>query len=162
MILKVKEFKQTRGYCGPTSLKIVMGYYGLNCSERTLATLANSSRTEGTPPSNLVNTAKILGFASRFRTGCSVQDLEKQIKEKRPVIINWFPEYIGEGHYSVVTGFDKINIHYIDPFSGKKYRISKPSLLENWYDFEGDIPPENKSRYIRRGMITIRKRYISN
>ncbi|MEK6800469.1 MAG: C39 family peptidase [Nanoarchaeota archaeon] len=158
MILQVKEFKQTRGYCGPASLKIVMHYHGSEYSERTIAVLANSSRTEGTPPSNLVNAARTLGFSSRFRTGCSIRDLEEQIEKERPAIIGWLPPYIGEGHYSVVIGFDRRNLFYIDPFFGETLKMSKKEVLQNWYDFTSSSPPKNKSEYIHKEIITVRRR----
>jgi hypothetical protein len=45
--MRLKLFKQSKGYCGPASLKMVLSFYGINKSENYLARLTKATRERG-------------------------------------------------------------------------------------------------------------------
>ena len=53
-MLNIKPFKQSKGYCGPASLKMVLGHYKIHKSENELAKLTKTSRTKGCKEENMV------------------------------------------------------------------------------------------------------------
>lgn len=154
-MIKVKPFKQSKGYCGPVSLKILLSHYGINKSESHLAKLTNTSRSKGCYASGLVKAGKKLGFKAYYKDNCSISDLKKLTKQNIPVIVDWFSPEEG-GHYSVVVGFEKNKIILVDPHFGKKRKIKIDKFLSRWFDFEND-PPKGKSDLILRRIVVIYK-----
>ena len=59
-MIKLKLFKQSKGYCGPASLKMVLSAYKINKSESYLAKLTKTSRTEGCYEKEILRAAKNL------------------------------------------------------------------------------------------------------
>jgi ABC-type bacteriocin/lantibiotic exporter with double-glycine peptidase domain len=147
---KVKVFKQSRGYCGPASLKILLSHYGIRMSEGHLARLTNASREKGTRVEGLVSALRSLGFKAEYQDNCSMPVLERELSQ-RPAIVNWF---LGdEGHYSVVIGYNRREIIYADPFFGEIKRMPKKRFLAKWFDYNGEVP-KDQSDFILRRMIT--------
>jgi len=132
-MLKIKPFKQSRGYCGPASLKMILSLYGINKSEKTLAKLTKTSRIKGCSEDNLIRVAKSFGFKGYKKQKSSIEELRGLIKKGIPVIVDWFSPEEG-AHYSVVVGFDKSNIFLADPHYSKirKHKISW--FEERWFD----------------------------
>lgn len=61
-MIKLKPFRQTPGYCGPASLKMVLDYYGFSMGEKELAELSDMTLEKGTSAEDLAKAAKRLGF----------------------------------------------------------------------------------------------------
>ncbi len=132
MIL-LKPFKQSKGYCGPASLKMVIFAYNINKSENYLAKLTNTSRKKGCKEENIIKAAKFLGFKGFVKEKSSIKEIRKLVSKDIPVIVNWFsPEEAG--HYSVVVGFDKQNIFLADPHFGKIVKHKIKWFEERWFD----------------------------
>jgi len=53
-MLKVKPFKQTTGFCGPVSLRMVLDYFGIKKSEKELAKLSDCSKSKGVAAEGLL------------------------------------------------------------------------------------------------------------
>ena len=152
-MLNLRSFRQSAGYCGPASLKIVLDYYGVKMSERALAELSGATRERGVSGRSLVSAAKKLGFDARMKDNTSIEELEALAKNT-PVIVDWFHPS-EEGHYSVVAGFRKGNVILADPCDGGFVEISRSEFEDRWFDFYGDRP---KSGYLVRRMIVIEKK----
>jgi len=132
-MIKLKLFKQSKGYCGPASLKMVLSAYGMNKSENYLAKLTKSSRTMGCDEENIVKAAETFGFKGYVKQNSSIKEVKKLVKNGIPVIVDWYsPEEAG--HYSVVVGFEKKKIILADPHFGaiKKHNIDW--FEERWFD----------------------------
>ncbi|MBT3297827.1 hypothetical protein HN385_02795 [archaeon] len=132
-MIKLKLFKQSKGYCGPACLKMVLSAYGINKSENYLAKITNSSRTKGCYEDNIVKAAEQFGFKGYVKQNSSINEVNKLVKKGIPVIVDWFsPEEAG--HYSVVVGFNQGKIILADPHFGelKKYKIGW--FEERWFD----------------------------
>tara|TARA_Y100000034_G_C6619179_1_gene269908 strand:- start:85 stop:528 length:444 start_codon:yes stop_codon:yes gene_type:complete len=131
--MKIKLTKQSEGYCGPASLKMVLSIYGINKSENELAKLTKTSRKKGCDEKDIVKVAKKLGLKGYVKKNSSIFEIKKLVNKGIPVIVDWFsPEEAG--HYSVVVGFEKDKILIADPHFGKvkKYRIDW--FEERWFD----------------------------
>ena len=61
----------------------------------------------------------------------SIYDIEKLIDKYHPVIVNY--QYQGEGHYSVVCGYDKENVYIMNVYRAKIDKVKKERFLKSWY-----------------------------
>ena len=153
--LDVKPFDQTKGYCGPASLKMVLRFFGDERTEKEIAKIAGSTRQDGTPGENLIVAARALGYDAVMKDEATIEDLVKCVNEDElPVIVNWFST--DDGHYSVVVGIDeeKREIKLQDPEIRKMRTLPLDEFENVWFDFDSDIP-ENNSFNVRR-MIVIK------
>ena len=150
-MIKLKPFKQSKGYCGPASLKMVLSAYGIDKSENYLAITTKSSRNRGCDEENMVKAAKEFGFKGYVKQNSSIKEVKKLVNNGIPVIVNWFsPEEAG--HFSVVVGFDKDKIIIADPHFGelKKHKIEW--FEERWFD----IPFHPKGPIVKEIIVIYR------
>ena len=157
-MLKLISFKQSPGFCGPASLKIVLNFFGINLSEAQLAELTKCKKTGGTKAEFLLKAAKSLGFKGFIKDFCKIKDIKEYvIKKKIPVIVDWFS--VDDGHYSVVAHIDKENIYLQDPEFGKLHKIKIKKFKRVWFDFPGNYLKSKNDIIIRR-MIVIHDEII--
>ncbi len=136
-MIKLKPFKQSRGYCGPACLKMVLSAYGITKSEKYLAELTKSSRITGCSEENILKAAVTFGFSGYIKKDSSIKEIQKLINNGIPVIVDWFsPEQAG--HYSVVVGFEKDKIQLADPHFGKVKKHKIDWFEERWFDLPFD------------------------
>lgn len=151
-LLKLEPFQETlhAGMCGPTSLKIVLDYYGVHKSEQELAILTKTTEL-GTNDVHIVQAAESLGFKAEIKNESSFSDIEEWLEKKVPVIVNWFTrgraDYpdseVADGHYSVVAGLDAECIYLQDPEIGKMRMLKREDFMRVWFDFSGEyIQPD--------------------
>lgn len=156
-MLKLTPAKQTPGHCGPTSLKIVLGYYKIDKSETSLARLSGCAKTKGTSAAGILAAAKSLGLSGFIKDFANFQDLKKYVTEKKiPVIVDWFS--LDEGHYSVVAGIDRKNIYLQDPQIGKIRTIELKTFKRIWFDFPGAFLRTKRDIIIRRIIVINKKK----
>ncbi len=149
-MIKLKPFKQSKGYCGPACLKMVMGYYGIQKSEDYWAKLTKSSRTKGCDEENIIKAAKKLNFKGYVKQNSSIKELRELVKKGIPIIVDWFsPEEAG--HYSVVVGFEGNKILIADPHFGKIMKHDVNWFEERWFDIVSE-------KLIKKEIIIIEKR----
>ncbi len=114
--LPVKPFQETlhQSMCGPASLKMVFGYYGIEKSEQEIAKLAGVTDELGTDDKTLKRVAEESGFKVEIKNESTFEDVQNWLDKKVPVIVDWFTrgrgDYsdseVADGHYSVVVGLD--------------------------------------------------------
>lgn len=153
-MLDVKPFRQTPGFCGPACLKIVLGYYSLDKSEAELAKLSNCSKEKGTSAKGLVDAANKLGFKAEIKDNCSFGIIDKYLRKKVPVIVDWFLN--DEGHYSVVIDIDKENIYLQDPNLGHVRAMKLEIFYRVWFDFPESFLRSKEDLILRR-IIAVEK-----
>lgn len=186
MHLKLKPYKQSKGMCGPTSLRIVLNYYGIKKSEEELKKLLKVQKyLYDVSIKLMLGAAKKLGFKAKYKTNSSIKEIRRLIKKKIPVIIGWYAPSRGS-HYSVVEGIDKQNIYIADPELGKIVPLKIKEFEKWWQDIhwaklsnlrkllmhgrmflhhrkekylkrEHKMPIKNKSKLVKREIIIIRK-----
>lgn len=153
-MLKIKPYLQSPGYCGPASLKMVLEYFGIEKSERTLGKMTGCTKKAGTSALRIIEIAKQLGLKAFIKDFAEIEDIRKFIGKKIPVIVAWFS--VDDGHYSVVVGIDNKTIYLQDPEIGKIRPIELKIFKRIWLDFHGDFLKAKEDIVIRR-MIVIHK-----
>ncbi|MCX6712966.1 MAG: cysteine peptidase family C39 domain-containing protein [Candidatus Vogelbacteria bacterium] len=152
--LKIRPFQETlnASMCGPASLKIVLGYFGVEKSEKELAKLCGATKKLGVDVAGITRAAGKLGFKVTVKNNSSFADIEKWLNKGVPPIVNWFTRgrrecpdsETADGHYSVVCGLDKNYIYLQDPEIGGIRKIKRNDFLRVWFDFAGEIIKPNE------------------
>lgn len=166
-MLKVSSFKQTdSSRCGPACVKMVLGYYGIMATENQVAKKCNWTFEKGCDNMDMVKALNSYGLKSILQTDCTYEDIQKCIKKKIPVIVDWFTHGVNpsttimaNGHASVVVGLDNDNIFLIDPEDGKQRSIPRKEFMRVWFDWRGK-ESEFISKWedmVVRGMIITKK-----
>lgn len=165
MILKIKSFQETLnvGMCGPASLKIVLGFYGIERTEKDLAKLAGWDKRLGVDGAGIKKAAEKSGFKVKIKNNSNFREIGKWLKRGVPVIVNWFTggrsdrshSETPDGHYSVAAGLDKKFIYLQDPEIGTMRMIKRYDFMRVWFDFRGDRL--KKDELIVRQIIVIYK-----
>jgi len=111
-MLNIKPFQETldNSCCGPATLKIVFGYYGINKSEDELAKISGWDKNLGIDDEAIKKASEQLGFKVKIKNNSTFKDIESWLKKGVPVIVDWFtrgrnnyPESeTADGHYSRV------------------------------------------------------------
>ncbi|MEK7211684.1 MAG: cysteine peptidase family C39 domain-containing protein [Patescibacteria group bacterium] len=140
MSIKLKHHRQTPGFCGPASLKILLTHYGKDFSEEELSRLCDATFDFGTEHDGLVKAVKEIGGHCFTKEDAGIEDLNFFIKRDIPVIVGWWSEDID--HYSVVFNIDDENIYLMDPEKeleddGAIVKMPIHEFDKLWYDFEG-------------------------
>ena len=165
IILNTKAFQETLyySYCGPATLKILFGYYGIDKTEKELAKMAGWNKVLGIDDMGIKKAAEKLGFKVKIKNNSSYKDIQEWLDKGVPVIVNWFtrgrndyPESeTADGHYSIAMGLDDKFIYLQDPEIGKMRKIKRYDFMRVWFDFKGDyIKPDE---LIIRQIIVIHK-----
>ncbi len=144
-MLKIRIFEQSKGMCGPSSLRMVFDYWGLKLTEKELAKKSGAKAEKGVNPDNMIKAVKSLGWHGFFKEGGKLKELEYFVSQKMPVVVDWFSE--DEGHYSVVIGIDKKFVYLADPEFGRINKIPAGRFLNVWFDFEGPDIKHAKKLY---------------
>ena len=158
-MLKIKPFKQSKGFCGPACFKMVLDYYGVKHSEMYWGKLTaidinkktgKINRNKGCSEDKFIAIAKNMGFKGFCKDHSSLVEVRKLIQKKIPVIVDWFSPEQGP-HFSVVVGFRKNKIILADPYFGKFKKWTIKEFEERWFDH---MPYPIKSlkdlRWVRR------------
>ncbi len=155
-MLDVPSFRQKPGYCGPASLKMVLGYLGVNITEKKLALISGCKPSRGIGAEGLVLTAQKLGFHARVKDFSDLKDIREWVNRKKlPVIVDWFA--FEGGHYSVVSGIDKENIYLEDPSLGHRRALKLSTFMRLWFDFPTNYLRSRDDLIIRRMIIIDRR-----
>lgn len=155
-MIEVKAYHQKAGHCGPSSLKMVLGYYGVEKTESELGKLVKCRPLIGTSVDNLIKTAKKLGFEAFYKDFADIRDLRFYLRKKVPVIVNWFS--VCEDHYSVVVDVDKENIYLQDPEFGHIRSMKIGYFKKIWFGIRGDLLNTKDDIVIRRMIVIERKK----
>ena len=154
-MLNITPFRQNPGYCGPASLKMVLGFFGVKITEKKLVEITGCARSRGVRAEGIVRAARKLGFLAKIKDFADLKDINEWVNRKRiPVIVDWFA--FKGGHYSVVSGMDKENIYLEDPSLGHRRALKLTTFKRLWFDFPNDYL-KSKNELIIRRMIVIEK-----
>lgn len=154
-MLSVKPFKSSPAHCGPGVFKMILGYYGIERTEKQLAKELKWNPTDGVTAQNMVKTAKKYGLEGFIKDNSSLEDICSYVlKKETPVIVEWFLE--DDSHFSVVAGIDKKNIYLVDPFIGKIRTLKRDYFVSIWFGFEGEYIKTKDDIFLRR-MVVLEK-----
>jgi predicted double-glycine peptidase len=121
--------------CGPSALLNVLALKGNYVhNERELIKLCKAMPKVGTSHENLVKAARLLGLnVIEEKKNASIEDIERNIDHHAYVIVNYLEAFDGEGHYSVITNYDKKSFYFMDSALGQ-LRLKKKLFLRWWYN----------------------------
>lgn len=135
--LVVEKYEQSKGYCGPSSLKILLSHYGRTFTEEQLGYFCAATHDAGTEHEGMIQAAKEVGAYVFAKEEGTLEELEYFIREEQlPVVIGWFDK--DGDHYSVVVSITDKNIIIVDPATKEPERwIDKNTFPGIWFDFIG-------------------------
>jgi ABC-type bacteriocin/lantibiotic exporter with double-glycine peptidase domain len=118
-------------YCGPATLQMALGAFGIRASQRVLARASGTNTKNGTPRAGLVRTLRAKGLRSEARHGRSLAELAKTVREGRVTVVLYIePE--GEAHYAVLTAVGRRRVLLHDPWHGPRYSLPRAEFLKRW------------------------------
>lgn len=160
IMLPVKSFQETLhgSFCGPASLKMVLGYYGVEESEKELAKLTNKDDNLGISSQDIKKAAESFGFKVEIKDFATYADIQQWLDKGVPIIVNWFSrgrydydeDEVADGHNSVVIGLDQEYIYLQDPEVGRVRKINREDFLRVWFDFSSDYIKKWEDMIIRQ------------
>ncbi len=150
-LLNVKPFRQSPGFCGPASLKMVADYFGVKKSERAIGRLARCSAQHGTTGPNLILAARALGFSAQLVRHASFGDIHRFLRTNIPPIAGWFST--DDSHYSPVVGLDAQRIYLQDPELRRMRVMDREAFMRVWFDFDSDVPRHERDCILRRLIV---------
>ncbi len=137
------HYQITDWYCGPASLQMMMDYVGEEISQHAIGDVADENPIEGTYHNDLIRAAHFSGMSAAIQdptlrgyaerklglscvqtTAPVASQLKKLVSCDRPVLVlTWYDEYHGGGHFRVVKGYDNNLSLFIlhDPWFGTPY-----------------------------------------
>jgi len=133
-ISEVPIYTQGSMECGPTSLRMVLNFYGQNLKQSDLNI---ASQTWGTPSYKIEHYARKYGFKVSSFNWMQIVKIKSLLSQGYPLLIggtipkNW-PCSLEErtGHWIVVHGYDEDNFSIVDPSCGKAFEISHETTSE--------------------------------
>ena len=132
-MLDVPYFKQDTDYtCGPTSLQMVLAYYGLKDSEAHLAKLLHTTNERGTWRVAMYELAVELGFHCYVNDDAPLAEIAYLLELKVPPIVRFLEKESNEDHYGVVVGVTDEHVLIHDPWNGPHRRFQKEDFMERW------------------------------
>lgn len=151
-MLNVQPFRQKPGLCGPASLKMVLGFFGVKITEKKLTEISGCTPSCGIGAEGLVCAARKLGFRARIKDLSELEDIREWVNRRKiPVIVDWFA--FEGGHYSVVSGIDRENIYLEDPSLGYRRALKLSTFKRLWFDFPNDYLKSKNDLIIRRMIV---------
>lgn len=132
-VLHVPYFKQDTLYtCGPTSLQMVLAFYGMRESEASLAREVEANAETGTTHERMIEAVRARGLHCYVNDNAGFDELRYLHAYKVPVIIRFLETGKNEDHYGVLVGVsgDAVLIH--DPWHGPSVRFNRSAFLKRW------------------------------
>jgi predicted double-glycine peptidase len=147
--------------CGVAALQSILYYYGKDLRHDELVKALEPDPIKGTNYKRIGEFARSLGFRVNVLTHMSLEDLQKLIDDRKPVIVliqawpdspvQWRDTW-NEGHYAVAAGYDGRNIYFMDPSTFGHYAfIPLPEFLDRWHDMN------DQEKLIHFGMVLSRE-----
>ena len=157
--------KHPKGYCGPTSLQMILDYFGVEVSRDYLALTDLGEgkmyrKGVGSQYAPMLEMARHLGFEkAEMVFSKSIAEIKNRLKDGRPVIVSMKGSlrYLTggrnrrtSGHIVVVSGIDSNgNIVLLDPAGKGSRALMKPKdFLRVWRGFMVDLGPVQGDRMV--------------
>ena len=135
-------------------MEMIGDYFGVKKSQKEWGKECGTTRKDGTSAKRMVAAAREAGFSAMVKDNASFSDIQKWLRKKIPVIVDWFS--VDEGHYSVAVKLDRKYIWLADPETAKIRKMDRKIFFRVWFDFHGDAL-RTKDDVILRRIIIISK-----
>ena len=137
MKLNIKYHPQQEDYsCGPACLRMIFNHLGKEYSEEKMIALCKTMPKTGTSHEKIIEVLKNEEIAFFTKTNSSIKQLISLIDKSFPVIVNYYDDESNEGHYSIVSGYDKKEKKIImaDPYKGNDYEVEWSKFRKLWHN----------------------------
>ena len=131
---KHHRFMPRPGWCGPTTIWMVLDAVGIKKNINKIAKKV-WKKWYGTPPQLMAAyLAKYFGEVG-YEVNSRITDIEWHLGLGRIVIVNWMDR--GEGHYSIVSGYNGDLLTMIDSSRERNWSnyMEDNIFAQNWYDY---------------------------
>lgn len=128
------DSQETNTWCGPATLQMVLGYYGVQKSQSEIAASVYNQDNKTTYTNSMQVYPQQLGFNSTMSTG-SIEALKQDIQNGIPtIVLQRVSDSDSEGHYRVVVGYDDLEGVFItdDPGQSANYNITYGDFVALW------------------------------
>lgn len=134
MRISVPFYQQDTNYsCGAASLQMVLAYWGIFESEKTLMKHMHTNKVVGTRRNDIEEEARKCGLYVYVNESANLEEIGYFLHRKIPVLVRFLERSPSqEEHYAVVTGFGKSFITLKDPWHGPKIRYEREHFIEKW------------------------------
>jgi predicted double-glycine peptidase len=106
-------------------------------TEEKMSKKCNAKPGIGTMEADMVRVAKEIGLeVIETEEGGALKDIERNLDDGKYVIVCYMHAYSGEGHYGVITEYDKRAFYFVDPSFGL-FRLRKEYFSKWWYGSDG-------------------------
>ena len=164
-MLDLIPFKQSDdSRCGPTAVRMVLSYYGIDATEDEIAARCGWTYELGCDDKGMKQALESYELGVQIWNGAKLEDIKYFIQHRIPVIIDWFsagasndPE-TGNGHSSVVVGYDRNKVHLLDPFDGRIKAFTHEDFVRLWFDWRAPVITSWSDMVIRQLIIAYPKR----
>lgn len=148
---EIKFVRQREGLCGPTSLYMILKYYGIRTPLKKVVEVSGATDENGTDHYGIIRVIEKFGFRYAGGERTTLGFIKSAIRYGWPVIVGWWK--VDGDHFSVVYGITDNKIYLIDPEEEKtdgRICMSINEFLNVWYDTDGD-----RKGKIRRWAIAV-------
>ncbi|TXT42170.1 MAG: hypothetical protein FD137_2208 [Spirochaetes bacterium] len=152
-MLDIPDVRQSTPYtCGVASALAILGYYGIEAREDSLAERFGTTEESGTSPQQIVAGFVSYGLEAILKVDTSFEDLSANLRDGIPTMVAiqaWLDPYPAvdwganweDGHWVIVIGMDYRNIYFEDPsLLGTRGWMPKDEFLARWHDYAGAGP----------------------
>ena len=120
--------------CGPVAILNALHLKGdFSHNEEELAVLCDAKPGIGTTNEAIVKVAEQVGLeVIEEKSNAALEDIERNIDQGAYVIVCYLNAFSGNGHYTVITGYDDRAFYCVDSSYGLP-RFYKPFFDKYWY-----------------------------
>lgn len=163
-MINILPFKQSdSSLCGPAVIKMVLLYYGIDATEKEIASKCNHTYKTGCNDVGMMSAIKSYGLGVSIKNKSTLEDLDYWVKHHIPVIVDWFTPGPGEvssidemihgGHSGIVVDIDREKVYLMDPEIAQVRTITRDEFMRIWFDWHTDAIISAKNLVIRQSMI---------
>ena len=109
IIDNVPYLTQKGNYCGPATLSMVLGFWGVKKTQDEIASIIYTG-VVGTAPQTIEAFCKTLGFRAITFRG-DIEIWKKLLEQNIPIL--WLQQLEQRAHYMIITGYDDISKVFI-------------------------------------------------
>ena len=127
--------------CGPTTLKMLLKYYGQNVTQKEIATFTKPDPDDkNVSPNELAAYVDTTGMGALVRENGTLERLKLLLSNGLPVMIeSGYVTPSGKegwmGHYKLLIGYDDKQFTFMDSYEGPNLKISFEEVDANWRAF---------------------------
>jgi len=132
--MNVPFFKQqTDWFCGPAVIQSVLAAFGIEATQKELATELGTASWKGTDRADMGRPLRRRGLEARSHTLSSVADMGQFLSRGWVVMVNYIEPSEEICHFAVVIRVTAKRIYFVDPWNGPNFSLPVAEFVSRWY-----------------------------